>query len=566
MFALATVPGVDFAPPAPLSPVSLSWGACEQLRRRGERIVPKPITPAGGFSERRFVMDIMLNCVFRHGRRVAFILAAAAALAGCTLGPDFRLPDQAFPAGYTAPLLPEAHPAEEKATGGAEVQLLVSGQDLPAQWWRLFRNAELDRLIRRALSDSPTLAAAGAALRQAEENLAARSGTVYYPSLDASLSWARQKVSNAANGQPGTGGYTFGLYNASLVVSYNLDLFGGGRRELEELRSQVDYQRFQLEAAHLTLTANIVTTVVREASLRAQLATTRQMLNVQEELRDLVERQLQLGGATRADLLTQENQVAQLRATIPQLEKELGLTRNQLALYCGRFPSQAGLPEFSLEVLPLPRELPLSLPSSLARHRPDIRASEELLHAASARIGVATANLYPQITLSGGVGAQAATLGKLLSSGSPIWSLGAGLLQPLFRGGELTARRRAALAAYDQAVAQYREVVLQSFQGVADVLQALDSDATALAAQTESERTARETLELTRRQYEIGATNYLILLNAQRQQQQANIGLIQARAARLADSAALFQALGGGWWNREAGADAVQPPEQEEQR
>jgi NodT family efflux transporter outer membrane factor (OMF) lipoprotein len=501
-------------------------------------------------------MDVNCFGTLHRGGVVGLGLAVAV-VTGCTVGPDFRSPAEPVPVDYTT--TPRVQRVEEKASDDSGTQALIPGRELPAQWWRLFRNAELDRLIRRALSDSPTLAAAGAALRQAEENLAARSGTVYYPSLDASLSWARQKVSNASSGQP-TGGYTFGLYNASLVVSYNLDLFGGGRRELEELRSQVDYQRFQLEAAHLTLTANIVTTVVREASLREQLATTREMLVVQEKLRDLVQRQLQLGGATRAELLTQETQVALLRASLPQLEKELVLTRNLLAAYCGRFPSQAGLPEFRLDDLRLPQELPLSLPSSLARQRPDIRAAEELLHAASARIGVATANLYPQITLSGGVGAQAATLGKLLSSGNPIWSLGAGLLQPLFRGGELTARRRAALAAYDQAAAQYREVVLQSFQSVADVLQALDSDATALTARIAVERSAREALELSRRQFEIGAGNFLLLLIAQRQHQQACIELIQARANRLADSAALFQALGGGWWNREA--EAAPPSEQ----
>lgn len=505
-------------------------------------------------------MSVFLQCVPRQVGRVVPALAAALLAAGCMVGPDFHPPAGPVPAGYTAPA-----PA---SFGGdaAETQTLLPGGDLPAQWWRLFRNAELDRLIRRALSDSPTLAAAGAALAQAEENLAARSGTVYSPSLDASLSWARQKVSNAASGQPGTGGYTFGLYNASLVVSYNLDLFGGGRRELEALRSEVDFQRFQLEAAHLTLTANIVTTVVREASLREQLATTREMLVVQERLRDLVRRQLQLGGATRTELLTQETQVALLRASLPQLEKELAQTRNLLALYCGRFPGQAGLPEFRLDDLRLPRELPLSLSSSLARQRPDIRAAEELLHAASARVGVATANLYPQITLSGGAGAQAATLGKLLSSANPVWSLGAGLLQPLFRGGELTARRRAALAAFDQAAAQYREVVLQSFQSVADVLHALESDAAALTARIAVERAAREALELSRRQFEVGAGNFLLLLIAQRQHQQACLELIQARAVRLADSAALFQALGGGWWNREAEADAVQPAAQEEQR
>jgi len=276
------------------------------------------------------------------------------------------------------------------------------------------------------------------------------------------------------------------------------------------------------------------------------------MLAVQENLFELVQRQFQLGGAARADVLTQETQVAQVRATLPQTETELAQIRNQLAVYAGKFPGEAALPEFKLDELSLPQELPLSLPSSLAHQRPDIRASEELLHVASAQVGVATANLYPQITLSGSIGSQSTTVGKLFSSGTSIWSLAAGLTQPIFRGGELTAKRRAAIAAYDQAAAQYRQVVLQSFQNVADVLQALDSDAAMLRAQAETERVARESLELTRRQYEIGSANYLLLLNAQRQHQQASISLIQARAARLADSAALFQALGGGWWNREA--------------
>jgi len=491
----------------------------------------------------------------RFFQSVALSVMTAVLVGGCAVGPDFRTPADPVSKRYTATPVLQADEAVSSDAGGT--QRLMSGQELPAQWWKLFHNQDLDRLIRQALADSPTLVAAGATLRQAQENLRAQSGAVYFPAVDASLSGSRQKVSGAASGQSGSGGFTYGLYHASLVVSYNLDLFGGGRRELEALRSQVDFQRFQLEAAHLTLTSNIVTTVVREASLRAQMEATKEILAVQEKLLGLVERQFQLGGIARTEVLTQQTQLAQVRATLPQLEKELGQTRNQLAVYAGKFPSEAALPEFRLDELNLPLELPLSLPSLLARQRPDIRAAEELLHAANAQIGVATANLFPQITLSGSVGAQAATLGKLFSSGSPLWSLGAGLLQPVFRGGELTAKRRAAIAAHDQAVAQYREVVLQSFRDVADVLQALDSDATALKAQTEVERAAREALGLTQRQFEIGSTNYLLLLNAQRQHQQARIGLIQARAARLADSAALFQALGGGWWNRDADTGAT---------
>jgi len=491
----------------------------------------------------------------------ALAAMSGAILCGCAVGPDFRSPADPVAAGFTAT---PPHVENMVVPGdAAQSQRLTPGAELPARWWRLFRNPALDQLIRRALADSPTLTAAGATLRQAEENLRAQKGVVYFPAADASFSGTRQRVSNAASGQPGTGGLTYGLYNASLIVSYNLDLFGGGRRELEALRSQVDFQRFQLEAAHLTLASNIVTTVVMEASLRAQLEATRENLAVEERLLELVERRFQLGGAARSEVLAQETQLAQVRATLPQLEKELAQTRNLLAVYAGRFPSEADLPEFRLDELRLPAELPVSLPSSLTRQRPDIRASEELLHAASARIGVATANLFPQVVLSGGIGAQAATLGKLLSSGSPIWSLGAGLMQPVLRGGELTARRRAAIAAHDQAAAQYREVVLQAFRNVADVLQALDSDAVALKARIETERAAAEALDLTRRQYRIGSAGYPLLLNAQRQHLQARIGLIQARAVRLADSAALFQALGGGWWNREDGDGAAAEPKKE---
>jgi NodT family efflux transporter outer membrane factor (OMF) lipoprotein len=234
------------------------------------------------------------------------------------------------------------------------------------------------------------------------------------------------------------------------------------------------------------------------------------------------------------------------------MESQLAQTRHRLAVLAGRFPADAGnLPEFELEGFHLPEELPVSLPSSLARRRPDIRAAEALLHAASARIGVATANLYPQITLTGSLGSEATRAGDLFGGGTSVWSLGAGLLQPIFRGGELTAKRRAAIASYDQADAQYRETVLLAFRNVADALRALEMDAQTLAAQADAEATARASLDLARQQFRLGAVSYLTLLNAERQHQQARIGLVQARAARFSDTAALFQALGGGWWNRE---------------
>jgi NodT family efflux transporter outer membrane factor (OMF) lipoprotein len=467
---------------------------------------------------------------------------------GCAVGPDYRTPPSPAVTTYTEKPIP-AETASAPGVGG-EAQRFVDTEDIPAQWWTLFHSQALDVLIRRALSESPTLAAAEAALRQARENLNARTGTVYYPSVDASLSATRQKITGASSGVENDFSSTFNLFNASVNVSYALDIFGGGRRELEALRAQVDQQRFLLEGAHLTLTSNIVTTAVREASLRAQIRATEEIVATQEKQLEMVERQSYIGGASRADVLAQQAQLAQTRATLPPLEKELAQTRNLLAVLSGRPPGEAELPEFRLEELDLPRELPVSLPSSLARRRPDIRASEELLHAASANVGVATANLYPQITLTAGLGSNALRVEDLFSPSTSLWNIGAGLVQPLFRGGELTARRRAAIAAYEQALAQYRETVLQAFQNVADVLQALETDARTLRAQSDAEAIARDSLDLTEKQFNYGATSYLTLLNAQRQHQEALITLVQAKAARFADTAALFQSLGRGWWDR----------------
>ncbi len=485
-----------------------------------------------------------------HGlQRVLPAAVIVISLSACMVGPDFQRPEAPSVMDYTATALPRETVAAN-VPGGA-VQYFAAGKEISAQWWQLFKNPAMDRMIRQALIDSPTPAAAQATLRKAREDLRARSGTEYFPQVDAALSASRQKVSGAAEGIPSISALTYGLFGASVSVSYTLDIFGGGRRELEGLQSQVDYERYQLEAAYLALSANIVTTAVQEASLRSQVKATEEIIALSEKLLELVDRQNQLGGVSRAEVLTQQAQTAQFRANLPPLQKELARTRNRMAVYIGKFPGEASLPEFTLDQLSLPPELPISLPSSLVRQRPDIRAAEALLHAACAQVGVATANLYPQITLTGSLGSQAATLANLISNNTSVWSLGAGLLQPVFRGGELTAKRRAAIAAYDAAVAQYRETVLEAFQNVADVLQALDSDALRLAAQVEAERAARGTLDLTQRQFEFGAGNYLLLLNAQREDQQARINLAQAQAARFADTAALFQSLGGGWWNRD---------------
>jgi NodT family efflux transporter outer membrane factor (OMF) lipoprotein len=496
-----------------------------------------------------------LNILIKTIRLLTVLLAVS--LAGCAVGPDFQRPAPPAAASYAGKELPSETAAAPVAGGTA--QRFKAGEDIPAQWWELFRSEPLDNLIRQAFADSPTLAAAEARLRIAEENRRAQAGALF-PQVDGGASARRQKVSGATLGQPQLDLSPFTLYNASVNVTYALDIFGGTRRELEALRAETEFQRHQREGAWLALAANIVTTAVREADLRARIAATADIAAAEERQLDLVEKRFRLGGASRSDVLAQKAQLAQTKAALPELEKQLAQTRHRLALLAGKYPEDAGtLPEFSLEGMNLPQDIPLSLPSSMARRRPDIKAAEEVLHAASARIGAATANLYPQITLSGNLGTQATRFGDLFGAGSSVWSAGGGLLQPIFRGGTLTAKRRAAIAAYDQAEAQYRETVLLAFQNVADALRALEKDAQTLSAQVEAEAAARESLEMARRQFELGASSYLALLNAERQHQQARIGQVQARAARLSDTAALFQALGGGWREEkpESGAKKV---------
>jgi NodT family efflux transporter outer membrane factor (OMF) lipoprotein len=471
-----------------------------------------------------------------------------AILSACSVGPAFLRPLSPEVSSY-APGVPPGETAASPVAGG-EAQRFVPGMAVPARWWELFRSPPLDDWVRRALAANPTLGAAQATLRRAREDLRAQAGS-RFPGVDAAISASRQKVSGASSGQAGLDPDPFSLYNASVSVSYTLDAFGATRHELDALGAQVDYRVFQLEGASLAISANVVTAAIREASLRAQLRATREVLALQEALAEAVGKQFRAGSASQIDVLAQAEQVARTRAALPPLEKELAQTRHLLSVLAGRFPGDAEAPpEFELEGLRLPQELPLSLPSELVRQRPDIRAAEELMRSASARIGVATANLYPRITLTGRYGTDAGRPGDLFSPGSLAWGLGAGLLQPVFRGGTLQAERRAAVAAYDEAASIYRETVLQAFRNVADVLRALEYDAAALKAESEAESAAADTLELALKRYRLGASSHPALLDAQRRHQQARIALVQAQAARFADAAALFQALGGGWWNR----------------
>lgn len=478
------------------------------------------------------------------------------AFSGCTVGPDYRTPAPPATGTFTSTPLPDQ---TASAPGAAGVpQQFVAGQDIPAQWWTLFHCEPLDALIREALANSPNVAAAQAALRQAGENLRAQIGTTLYPSVDAKANATREKFNGVTFGEPQLT-ELLNLYNASVNVSYNLDVFGGGRRELESLRSQVDYQGFQLQAAYLALTANIVTAAIKEASLREQIDATERIADDEDAQLRILRQQLELGGVSRTAVLAQETLVAQTRATLPPLRQSLDQTRHQLAVLAGKPPSDTDVPEFRISMFTLPQTLPVSVPSSLVRQRPDILAADATLHQASAQVGVATANLYPQLTLSASYGPQALTPAGLLKYADMIWSFGAGITQPIFHGGQLSAQKRAAEAAFDEANAQYRQTVLLAFQNVADTLRALEHDATGLSAQTQAWRAASDSLDLTRGQFRIGGVGYLALLDAQRQYQQTVVNLAQAQAARYADTAALFQALGGGWWNDTAASQAAQP-------
>jgi NodT family efflux transporter outer membrane factor (OMF) lipoprotein len=470
-------------------------------------------------------------------------------LTGCMVGPDFHRPAPPATNNYIATSLPEKTVSANTKNNAGAAQYFVNGQDVPAQWWTLFHSPALNNLIQMGLANSPNLAAAQATLQQTQEILNAQVGSVIFPTIDSGLSAQRQKLSSTSLGGVAPSSI-FNVYNASVSVSYALDLFGGARRGLEYFRSQVDYQRFQLEAAYLTLTSNIVTTTVTVASLQAQIQATQQLIQSQQEQLNIVNKQYRLGGVSGADVLSQQSQLAQTRATLPTLMQSLERSQHALAVLVGTVPSEINLPRVDLDQLCLPTKLPVSLPAKLVQQRPDVRAAEELLHQASAQIGIATANLLPQLNLTGGYNWSSNASNNLITADNAAWNIGGQLLQPLFHGGALRAKRRAAIDAYQAAAAQYKQTVLQAFQNVADTLQALQNDAQALQDQQQAESAARDSLAITQKQFRLGGVSYLALLNAQRQYQQTKISFIQAQAARFTDTAALFQALGGGWWNK----------------
>jgi NodT family efflux transporter outer membrane factor (OMF) lipoprotein len=418
-------------------------------------------------------------------------------------------------------------------------------QEVPRDWWTRFGSEELDALVTEALRANPSVKAAQAALRQALEIVAAQRGA-FFPNVQASFDPSRQR--NAVGVLAPTlssGTALFNLYTTQVSVTYVPDVFGANRRQVESLAALAEASRFQLDATYLTLTANVVTTAIQESGLRAEIAATERVVALEREALSVLRRELELGAIAEGDVFAQEAVLAQLEATLPPLHRQLQSSRDLLAVLTGHLPADFKPVRFELDQLSLPTDLPLGVPSLLVERRPDVRAAEAQLHAATAQVGVAIASLLPQVTITGNIGSSATAMGDLFKPGTGFWSLGASLTQTLFEGGTLIHRKRAADAALDQAGALYRSAVLTAFQNVADALHALDTDADALGAAARAESAAQKSLDVVQHQLELGSVSYLALINAEQTYQQASISLTQARANRYADTAALFQALGG---------------------
>ncbi|MFJ2995407.1 efflux transporter outer membrane subunit [Pandoraea sp. NPDC087047] len=486
--------------------------------------------------------------------RRAVAVAAVLSLAGCAVGPDFKTPDAPAGAGYTVDALPGTTTATP--TTGGTAQRFVSGMDIPAQWWTLFHSPELDALVKEAIARNPDMDVARAALTAAHEAVRVQQGDDF-PQVNASYSPTRQQIAAPLASPAASGNDLYNLHTAQVSVSYTLDLFGANRRQVESLVAQADAQRFALEATYLTLTSNVVAAAIQEASLRGQLAATQEIVTLQTRSLDLLHRQYDLGQAAQADVAAQEAALAQAQAAVPPLEKQLAQQRDALARLLGRMPNERIDASFDLSHLQLPEALPVALPSQLVEQRPDVRAAQAQWHAAGAAVGVAVAARLPSITLSASYGASAEIARELFSPGTAFWNLAGNLTQPIFAGGALLHKQRGAEAAYEQAGAQYRGTVLSAFQNVADTLHALRTDADALSVSLRAEQAARKSLTIAQKQLELGDISYLTMLNAQQTYQQARVALVQAQANRYADTVALFQAVGGGWWHRDDVTDST---------
>jgi NodT family efflux transporter outer membrane factor (OMF) lipoprotein len=479
--------------------------------------------------------------------RVALLVAICTLTADCAVGPDFQKPAPPDVAAYTPQPL-STTVAAPNVTGG-EAQRFVAGGEISGDWWTLFHSQPLNALIDEALKNNHDLKAAQAAIRVAREHVFAQQGA-YYPSLTGNYAASRQKQSETLSPTPNDNSFQYNLFTPQLTISYVPDVFGLNMRTVESLKAQELQARYQRDATYLTLVSNVVVTAIQEGALQAQIDSTHELIDANTKMVEILKYQLAKGYASRLDLAAQQSQLEAATATLPPLVKQLAQQRDLLAVLVGRFPNDAPETKFELSSLQLPTDIPVSLPSKLVAQRPDVLQAEENLHSASAEIGVAVANRLPNIQLTANAGNTALAIGQTFAAGNGFWQIGAELAAPIFDGGNLMHQEHAARAAYVQALEQYRSTVHTAFQNVADALVALDQDAVALKSAAAAEDAAKVTLDLSERQLKDGYANYIAVLNAEQAYQQARIARLQAQANRFSDTAALFQALGGGWWNR----------------
>jgi NodT family efflux transporter outer membrane factor (OMF) lipoprotein len=477
-------------------------------------------------------------------QRGACFAVSMAILGGCAVGPNFVRPAPPDTDRYTREPQPKATVAAD-----GRAQHFTPGASITADWWRLFKSTQLDAIVQKAIANNPTLQASKASLRQSQDNMRAGYG-MFFPQIQAGLDVSRQQTAPLLQGSE-TPGTIFNLVTLSGTISYALDVFGGARRTVESLRAQVDYQRYETEAAYIMLTANVVNTSIARAAYAAQIRATEQLIELENQQLHLTEVQVRTGIAPYANVLSIRGLIAANQALLAPLKQKISQADHLLATLEGVMPSQIILPDTDLTGLSLPVDLPLSLPSDLVNQRPDILSAEAQMHVASANIGVATAAMFPSFSLNGTYGAAGSSFGNLSSANSRFWSIGPSVTTPVFQGTSLWFVRRAAIDAYHLSQANYRQAVLGAFEQVADSLKALEHDAEALQAQVEAQRATGEAVNLLQVNYRTGMAAYLDVLTADVQFHEATIAYLQAVAQRLQDTVVLFVALGGGWWSEQ---------------
>ena len=496
----------------------------------------------------------------------SFLLASAALLlAGCAVGPDFKRPDAPQNAGYAPQALPEMKVVAD--AHGGETQRLVIGDEVPFEWWKLFKSPALDSLVLKAFKNNPDLAAAQASLRQAQEQVYAQQG-YFFPTLQSGYSFERQELAGNSGSGPGPQGNGSNITtNQSTTAPYNTpayynthtsqtslsfvpDIFGGNIRAVESLEAQAQIQRFALQGTYVTLASNVVAAAITEAGLRQQIEATQLIIDENVKMLNILREQFKQGYAMAIDVANQEQALAQVQQLLPPLQKQFLQNRDLIRALVGNLPSEEVPEEFHFADLQLPQNLPLSLPSKVIDQRPDVRAAEEALHSANANVGVAIANRLPQFAINGAQGGMATQISQMFSNGGPFWDIIGSVSQTVFDGNTLLHRERGADQALLQAAAQYRSTVLSAYQNVADTLHALETDAPALTAAINAEKAAKVILDKTEMQLKTGFVPPIVLLAAQQNYQQAVVNRAQAQTNRFNDTAALFDALGGGWWNR----------------